>query len=227
MIVGIDDQVAVVGMSGEVMLPHASAVDALEIIDRVVMMIVTADVDIVDVEQQVTVGFLRDRGEEFPLGHRVFAVGNVTGQVFDQHLPADEILHPRDALGDMIDSFLGIGQRQQVVHIFVIDPGPAQVVGKPMRLDSLDQRLEPLQVIEIEFVTAAQRHGYAVHDHRVIPANRIEKIERLAAVDHVVFAQDFEPVDILRLALEDVLVMLRAQAEAKAEIRFLRGFGHG
>ena len=65
-----------------------------------------------------------------------------------------------------------------------------------------------------------------MHDHRVILANRIEKIERLAALDHVVFAEDFEPVDILRFAFEDVLVVLGTQAEAKAEIGFSRRFGH-
>jgi len=78
------------------------------------------------------------------------------------------------------------------------------------------------EIIEIEFVGAAQRHRHAMHDHRVVLADCIEVVKRLATVDHVVLADDFEPVDVLRLAFENVLVVLRAQPQAEAEKGFIR-----
>src|ERR1700722_17488761 len=59
-----------------------------------------------------------------------------------------------------------------------------------------------------------------MHHHRVALANAVEHAKRLAAGQHVVFADDFEPVD-RRMTAQNFVVMLRPQAEAKAEERRL------
>ena len=183
-------------------------------------MIETADVNVIDVQQQVAVGALGDGGKEFPFRHRVLAVGDVARQVFDQHLLTDKILHPRNPLCDVLHRLLGVGQRQQVMHVPVVDPGPAQVIGKPAWLDTVDQGFELCEVVEIEFVGAAEGHGDAMHHHRVVAANRVEEVERLAAVDQVILAEDFEPVDVFRFAIENVLVVLGAQTQAETQEGF-------
>ena len=66
-----------------------------------------------------------------------------------------------------------------------------------------------------------------MRSHRVIRANGVEKIQRFAAIDHVVFAENFQPVDIARLALEDVLVVFGTQAETEPEKGASRGLDRG
>ena len=65
-----------------------------------------------------------------------------------------------------------------------------------------------------------------MHDHRIILANSVQEIERLAAIDHVVFTEDLKPVDILRLSIEYVLVMFGPETQAESKKRFIRGLCH-
>ena len=92
----------------------------------------------------------------------------------------------------------------------MIHPGPAKVIRKPAWLDSINQCLELVEIAKIEFVGAAQGKRDAVHHHRIISTDGIQKVQWLATIDHVVLAENFEPVDVLRLAFENVLVVLCA-----------------
>jgi len=51
--------------------------------------------------------------------------------------------------------------------------------------------------------------------HPILFQDAIENRQRTAAIDHVVFRNDFEPIDH-RLAFQDVLVMRNAQADSDA-----------
>ncbi|MNF14912.1 hypothetical protein D3C80_2173060 [compost metagenome] len=63
---------------------------------------------------------------------------------------------------------------------------------------------------------AADRQRHAVHHQRVVLADGVQVIERLAALDQVVFREDLEPVDG-RSLLENRLVVGGAQAQAIAQ----------
>ena len=69
-IVGVDDNVALVGVAGEMELADAVGRHAVDEGPRVEAVVEAADVDVVDVEQDQAVGALGDGGDEFPLGQR-------------------------------------------------------------------------------------------------------------------------------------------------------------
>jgi hypothetical protein len=58
-------------------LPYAAGIDGIDVAQRVEAMVVGADVDIVDVEQDEAVRPLGDRTEKFPLRHGRLREGNV------------------------------------------------------------------------------------------------------------------------------------------------------
>src|SRR6476660_5538070 len=90
------------------------------------------------------------------------------------------------------------------------------MVRHPFWLDSPSEFLQGLQIFEIRRRGGSDRHRHAVHHHGVALANPIERAQRLAAGQHVVLADDLEPVD-RRIAVQDLVVMLVAQAETEAE----------
>ncbi len=94
--------------------------------------------------------------------------------------------------------------------------GPAEVIGDPCRFDPLGQFLQRAEVIEIERRGRSDRHGNPVHDDRIIGTDAIQHGERLAARHHVIFRQDFKPVD-RRLLLENIGIIDRPQTEAETE----------
>ena len=103
-------------------------------------------IDVVHVEQHLAVGALAELGDEFPFGELGGRVGDVARHVL-QHQPAAEpVLHPHHPLGDVVQRLLGVGQRQQVVHVDAAQAGEAEMVGDPHRLDPVDQRLQVVEV---------------------------------------------------------------------------------
>ena len=127
-----------------------------------------------------------------------------------------KILHQLDAADDVIERFFGVGDRQEIMQVLAVDAGPAQMVGHPFRLDPPGEVLQGLQIFEIRRRGGSDRHRHAVHHYGIAFANAIERAQRLAAGQHVVFADDLEPVD-RRVASQDLVVMLVAQAETEAE----------
>ena len=74
-------------------------------------MIEGAHVDVVDVEQDQTVGFGGDGGEKFPLGHHGRPISEIARHILQKNPPAEKILdlpNPRDHVAQ---GFLGVGQR--------------------------------------------------------------------------------------------------------------------
>ena len=59
MIVGVDEIVAVIFVAGEMDLLHAIDRNRLQIVQRIKLVIHAADIDVVDIEQQQTIGALR------------------------------------------------------------------------------------------------------------------------------------------------------------------------
>ena len=56
------------------------------------------------------------------------------------------VLHLHHALGDVVQRLLGVGQRQEVVHVEAAHAGQAEMVGDPHRLDALGQRLQLVEI---------------------------------------------------------------------------------
>src|SRR5260370_949128 len=90
------------------------------------------------------------------------------------------------------------------------------MVRNPFRLDAPGKVFQALQIFEIRRGGRCDRQRYAVHHDGIAFANPVQRAQRLAAGQHVVFADDLEPVD-WRIAGQDFVVMLRAQAETEAE----------
>src|SRR6185312_9731443 len=68
----------------------------------------------------------------------------------------------------------------------------------------------------------SDRQRHAMHYHWIALANPVEYPKRLAARQHVVFADDLEPVD-RRMAAQNFVVVLRPQSKAKTKERRLGG----
>ncbi len=213
----VDDVVAAVAVAGQMDLLHPLGGHAGQIGVGIEAVVVGADVDIVDVEQDQAVGALRDLAQELPLGERRVPVADVAGDVFEQDAPAQELLHRRHPAYDVADRLLGVGKRQQVVEVLPGEAGPAQVIGDPQRLHALGQRLDLAQIVLVERVGAADRQGHAVHDHGIVGADAVEPFQRAPAVDQIVLGEDLQPVE-RRTGRRDLLVVRGAQAEAEAGV---------
>ena len=155
--------------------------------------------------------------EELPLGHFGVVKLGVAADVFDGDGDFEEVLHLADALGGVADGFPRVGQREEVMRVAAVDAAPAEVVGKPRSFGAAGEFFEALEVFGVERLRRAEVHGDAVLDDAVLLENLVEHFERTAAVDHVVFGDDFEPVDD-RLLGEDVVVVRNAQADADTVI---------
>jgi len=100
----------------------------------------------------------------------------IAGNIFQQDLPAEGILHLSHAPNHGAQCFLGVGKRQQIVHIPPFDAGPAKVIGNPMRFDARGQTAHQSQVLEIDGIGAAYRERHPVHHQRKSFANAVQII---------------------------------------------------
>src|SRR6266481_6067077 len=88
----------------------------------------------------------------------------------------------------------------------------------PSGPDTLGERLQVAQVIEVQWIGRADRQRHPVHDDRIPFAYAIDHVERAAAADHEVLGDDLEPVE-RRPVLQHVGVMLTPKPDAAAEPR--------
>ena len=102
------------------------------------------------------------------------------------------------------------------MQVAAVDTGPAQVIRDPFGLDARGEPLQRREVLGVERVGTADRERYAVHDHRVVLADPIEVVQRLAPVHEVVLADDLEPVHGWPL-FEHRRVVIRPQPQTEAE----------
>src|SRR5580698_875448 len=91
------------------------------------------------------------------------------------------------------------------------------MIAEPWSLGAAHELLEPLEMLGIGGGHRAKVHRHAVLNHSVLLEDAIERGQRAAGIDHVIFRDDFKPVDD-RLAGKDMGVVRNAQADANAVI---------
>jgi hypothetical protein len=217
LVVGIDDVGVHMAVASHVKLHHPIRRNALQEAMRVITMVEGADIDVVDVEQQPASGTAGQFGEKLPFRHLGIVELQVGRDILQHDGAAEKILHQLHPADDMVQCLIGVGNRQQIVQILAVYAGPAQMIGNPFRLDAFGEIAKPLQIFEIGRRGGGDRQRHAVHHHRIALANPVEHAQRLAARQHVVFADHLEPVD-RRMTVEDFVVMLGAKPEAKTEV---------
>ena len=216
-VVRIDQVRCTVRVTGQVELHHALVRHGADELLGVHVVVEARDVDVVDVEQQATIGVLGHARDEFPLAQRGVGEGDVAARVLEHEGPLEDVLHDADALDDVLERRLVERNRQQVVGVAAGHTCPADVVGHPVRTDRVRERLQFSEVVEVEGVGGADRQGDAVHHDAVALGDLLEDIPRAAAGVDEVFGDDLEPVDI-GLVLEDVREVHRAQPDAQTQV---------
>src|ERR1035438_7584239 len=103
------------------------------------------------------------------------------------------------------------------MRVSAVDGAPAEVVAEPGGFGAADERFEAAEMFAVEGLGRAEVHGDAVLDDAVAFEDLVEDAERTAAIDHVVFGDDFEPIGG-GLAVQDVIVMGNAQTDPYAVI---------
>src|SRR6266850_3980922 len=91
------------------------------------------------------------------------------------------------------------------------------MVGDPQWLDSVDQRLEIIEIAAIEGIDRADRQRYAVQRHRIIAPEGVEPVKRPAARHHVVLRQRLEPAHPSG-AGSDLLVVFGPKPQAETDL---------
>ena len=163
---------------------------------RIVIVITAADVDVIDVEQDVAIGQFHQRGQEFPFRDRRVPILNITGKILDQQAPADKILRLTDTGRDMVQGFLGVGQRQQVVEVTPRHRAPAQMFRNQPGFYASNERLQLLQMVEVERIGRAKRKTDAVQTDRVMGAGSFQVMEWNTVQFEIIFTVYFHPANI-------------------------------
>ncbi len=217
MVVRVEEVLLEFAVAGNVNLCDAMRGHRVDVGKRVETVVLRRDINIVDVEQNAAVGAFDDFGQELPLRHFGDVKLGVAGDVFDDHRHFREVLHLANLLRRHLDCFPGVRHGQQVVGVAAIHRAPAKMVAEPRSFGAARELLEPLQVLTAERIGRAEIHRHAVLHDFVLFENLVEHFERTAAIDHIVFRDDLEPVDD-RVTAEDVLVVGNAQTDADAVI---------
>ena len=206
---GIDHIVAVVAVPGQMDLPNPLRRQRTDKVPRIKAMIARADVDVINIQQQFTASQLAEGCDKFPLAELIVGGAQVAGDVFQHQRPLQHVLYLTHPCGHMLQAFFAVRQRQQVVQLVGVAAAPTQVVGDPLRLNAGRQLLEALQVVRVEGVRATDRQRHTVHDQRVVLADRVEVVQRLAALDQIILGEHLEPID-RRPVFENLLIVLTA-----------------
>ena len=150
MVVGVDDVALLVAVTGHMELHHAVARDAVEKGGGVESVVEGAHIDVVDVEQEPAIGAVCDLGHELPFGHLRLAEGDVARDVLEGQAAAEEVLHLGDALHHVVERLLGVGDGQKVVQVHAMHARPAEMIGDPLWICALGERLQALQIFHVE-----------------------------------------------------------------------------
>lgn len=112
-------------MTGHVKLYHPILWNAFKEGMRVVTVIESADIDIIDVEQQPAPGAAGKLAQELPFRHLGIAELNVGRDILQHQSAAQIILNQLNAAHDVIERLACIGYRQQIVQALAMHAGPA------------------------------------------------------------------------------------------------------
>lgn len=217
MIVGVEDVFFELGVAGDVNLRDALCGNAVDIVEGIESVILGGDVDIVDVEQNAAVGGFDDFVEKLPLGHLRLVEFSVAADVLDGNGDLEVVLYFANTGRCSLHGFESVGHGEKVVGVTAVDTAPAEMVGEPGGLGAACEGLEALEVFAVCGLDGAKVHGDAVLDDAITFEDLVEDFERSSAVDHVVFGDDFEPVDDGFFG-EDVVVVRDAKADPYAVV---------
>jgi hypothetical protein len=174
-------------------LAHRGGRHAVDEGARIDAEIARAHVHVVHVEQQAAAGPFDDRGQEFPLGEMRVLERHVGGHVLDEQARPEEVLRLAHLRGQVLDGFVGEGQRQQVVEMFAAGVAPAGVFGHQRGLEAADRAAHALQVIAVEAVGGAEAEPDAVQAQRVVSSRALPRAHRRAAIVVVGLGVRFDP----------------------------------
>lgn len=178
--VRVDDVFTVVCVSSEMELADTIDGDGLEVGVDGEAVVKGADVDVVDIQEDLAVGALGDLAQEVPFGEFAFGESDVARDIFEQDLASEGILDLLDARDDVADGFFGVGEREKVVAVVSTECAPAQVIRDPRRLEALFEGFECVEVFDRERVGIADAKGDSVHYDRAMGAHPLQHGPRAA-----------------------------------------------
>ena len=195
--VGVDEDLRVfVVVAGDVDVVHPRHIDGVEEIVRREQPVVHAvHIDVVDVQMDAAVGFLRHGVEKFGFVHFRQRAVQVVGGVFHRDAAAEEILHLADAAGGVAHAVGGEGQRQQVVQMPAEVLAVAQVVGKEGAAVAAHHVFDAGEQFGVQRGLPAQREGQPVQGQRQAFGGFVEAFARRAAHFQPVFGRGFDKGD--------------------------------
>ena len=134
MVVGVDDVALFVAVTGDMELDDPIARHAMQEFVGGEAVVEGADIDVVDVEQEPAIGAPCHLAHELPLGHLGLAEGDVARHVLERQPASEKVLNLADAVDDVVQRLLGVGDGQEVVQVHPVHAGPAQMIGDPFRV---------------------------------------------------------------------------------------------
>src|SRR5579885_274192 len=192
--VAVDDQVGgFVVVPGDVEIGDALARQRADELHRVVAVVDAVDVDVVDVEQQIAVGFGEHRAGELDLAHFPARRG-IVRRILDRHAPAEDVLGAADARGDPVHGFLGERDRHQIVQVAVVGT-EREVFAVETDAVVVEETTDLVQQGLVERRRTAERQRQTVAYERVAFGEGSERAAELAADVDPVLGRDLEEVD--------------------------------
>ena len=153
---GVNDQIRrLIVVPGHVQVGHPLRRDLIDELTRIVAVIDAVHVDVVDVQQQIAVGFAHDAEQEIRLadfaGQRC-----VEGGVLHRNAAAQDVLGAAHASGYVPERIFGKGNRQQIVEMGAV-AAPAQVLAVEQNAMLVEKALEALQEDLVQWIRTTQR----------------------------------------------------------------------
>ena len=168
-----------------------------DVLDRVEVVVDARDVDVVHVEQQAAVGlFGHARLRNSHSGIVESAKVDVAAGVLQHERAFEQILDDADRArrrARRVCSLSGMGSRSWVLR--PATPVQQRWSETQRAFDRIGQAFQPVQVVEVQRVGAADRERDAVHDDRVALGDLVEDVARPPAGVHEVLGDDLEPID--------------------------------
>ena len=180
-------------VAGDMHVGDALAGQRVEECVGVVAVIDAVDVDVVDVEQKIAVGFGEHCVDEVDLAHRL-ARRCVVRNVLDRDALAEDVLRLADAAGDVMHGFVRERNRHQVVEMPAVG-----AIGKVFGIDRDAVRVEQAADFReqrfVERIASAERERKAMADERMAFGERAQRAAEPAADADPVFRRDLEEID--------------------------------
>src|SRR6202041_1739913 len=103
------------------------------------------------------------------------------------------------------------------MRVAPIHAAPAEMIGKPRSLGSLDQRFQAAQMLAVGALSRAEVHGNAVLNDLILFQDFVENAQRPPTIDHEIFGYNFEPIHNGSTG-QNMLVMGDSQPDADSVV---------